>query len=171
VASRGCGSQPYVPRGPGSRPPGTTTWLRGARCTDPEEMPEKEAQPPAQNRHGGAPRGARPDRKGRRHPAGCPAYRVTVGQPGAAAPGRLSALRHSSSGWQIGKANSGSEKGVASREEKEKGETRNEKERFFVGWAKAHAEQWMAAPQTRSRAPCPRGRAIERADGVGTALR
>src|SRR5262245_15838787 len=36
-----------------------TTWLRGARCTDPEEMPEKEARPPAQNRHGGAPRGER----------------------------------------------------------------------------------------------------------------
>src|SRR5215813_5450778 len=35
------------------------TWLRGARCTDPEEMPEKEARPPAQNRHGGAPRGER----------------------------------------------------------------------------------------------------------------
>ena len=35
------------------------TWLRGARCTDPEEMPEKEARPPTQNRHGGAPRGER----------------------------------------------------------------------------------------------------------------
>src|SRR5215468_940342 len=35
------------------------TWLRGSRCTDPEEMPEKEARPPAQNRHGGAPRGER----------------------------------------------------------------------------------------------------------------
>jgi dienelactone hydrolase len=46
--------------GPGPRPPGTTTWLREARCTDPEAMPEKEARPPAQNRHGGAPRGARP---------------------------------------------------------------------------------------------------------------
>src|SRR6266436_2226367 len=32
-----------VPGGTGPRPPGTTTWLRGARCTDPEEMPEKEA--------------------------------------------------------------------------------------------------------------------------------
>src|SRR5262245_50836944 len=50
-----------APGGPGPRPPGTTTWLRGARCTDPEEMPEKEARPPAQNRHGGAPnRRARP---------------------------------------------------------------------------------------------------------------
>src|SRR5712691_9265574 len=36
------------------------TWPRGARCTDPEEMPEMEARAPAQNRHGGAPRGARP---------------------------------------------------------------------------------------------------------------
>src|SRR5262245_26366231 len=45
--------------GSGPRPPGTMTWLRGARCTDPEEMPEKEARPPAQNRHGGAPRGER----------------------------------------------------------------------------------------------------------------
>src|SRR5712672_2309129 len=29
----------------GHRPPGTTTWLRGARCTDPEAMPEMEARP------------------------------------------------------------------------------------------------------------------------------
>src|SRR6476469_10224048 len=34
------------------------TWLRGARCTDPEAMPEMEARPPAENRHGGAPRRA-----------------------------------------------------------------------------------------------------------------
>src|SRR3954452_23802713 len=43
--------------GPGHRPPGMMTWLRGARCTDPEAMPEMEARPPAENRHGGAPRG------------------------------------------------------------------------------------------------------------------
>src|SRR5215471_7592767 len=48
-----------APGGSGPRPPGIMTWLRGARCTDPEEMPEKEARPPAQNRHGGAPRGER----------------------------------------------------------------------------------------------------------------
>src|ERR1700716_2376863 len=46
--------------GPGHRPPGMRTWLRGARCTDPEAMPEMEARPPAKNRHGGAPRGERP---------------------------------------------------------------------------------------------------------------
>src|SRR6478735_8737305 len=46
--------------GPGHRPPGTMTWLRGARCTDPEAMPGMEARPPAENRHGGAPRGERP---------------------------------------------------------------------------------------------------------------
>ena len=46
--------------GPGHRPPGMMTWLRGARCTDPEAMPEMEARPPAENRHGGAPRGERP---------------------------------------------------------------------------------------------------------------
>src|SRR3954451_24147880 len=46
--------------GPGHRPPGMTTWLRGARCTDPEARPEMEARPPAENRHGGAPRGERP---------------------------------------------------------------------------------------------------------------
>src|SRR5262249_30151127 len=48
-----------APGGPGPRPPGTTTRPRAVRCTDPEEMPEMEARAPAQNRHGGAPRGAR----------------------------------------------------------------------------------------------------------------
>ena len=68
----------------GPRPPGTTTWLRGTRCTDPEEMPEMEARPPAQNRHGGAPRGERPDgAKGRA--TSRRAWITTV---------RLSALRH-----------------------------------------------------------------------------
>src|SRR6476620_7919477 len=56
--------------GPGHRPPGMTTWLRGARCTDPEGMPEMEARPPAENRHGGAPRGERPASWGAPHPAG-----------------------------------------------------------------------------------------------------
>src|SRR5262245_47139750 len=55
-----------APGGSGPRPPGTTPWLRGARCTDPEEMPEMEARPPTENRHGGAPRGERvpPDARG-----------------------------------------------------------------------------------------------------------
>ena len=48
-----------------------TTWLRGARCTDPEAMPEMEARPPAENRHGGAPRGERPASWDAPHPAGC----------------------------------------------------------------------------------------------------
>src|SRR3981081_2925977 len=46
--------------GPGHRPPGIRTWLRGARCTDPEAMPEMEARPAGENRHGGATRGERP---------------------------------------------------------------------------------------------------------------
>src|SRR5260370_41699428 len=45
--------------GPGPRPPGTATWPREARCTDPEAIPEKETRPPAPKRHGGAPGGAR----------------------------------------------------------------------------------------------------------------
>src|SRR5882757_10129204 len=40
------------PEGSGPRPPGITTWLRGVRCTDPQEMAEMEARPRAQNRHG-----------------------------------------------------------------------------------------------------------------------
>src|SRR6476660_1997405 len=67
VLNGGAGSGVLRPRlvtagsgGPGHRPPGMTTWLRGARCTDPEAMPEMEARPPAENRHGGAPRGERP---------------------------------------------------------------------------------------------------------------
>src|SRR3954468_6626100 len=76
--------------GPGHRPPGMTTWLRGARCTDPEEMPEMEARPPAENRHGGAPRGERP--------ASWDAPRLTRADPSRLANAtteivRLSALR------------------------------------------------------------------------------
>src|SRR6187397_3535331 len=63
--------------GPGHRPPGMTTWLRGARCTDPEEMPEMEARPPAENRHGGAPRGERPASWDAPHPAGADRSRLT----------------------------------------------------------------------------------------------
>src|SRR3954467_6080623 len=66
------------------------TWLRGARCTDPEAMPEMEARPPAENRHGGAPRGERP--------ASRDAPRLTSADPSRLANAtteivRLSALR------------------------------------------------------------------------------
>src|SRR3981081_1070326 len=86
------------------RPPGTTTWLRGARCTDPEAMPEKEARDPAENRHGGAPRGAPPSSKGGRHPAGCLARSVIAGLPGAAAPG---AFVGAPSGWRTKRSGEG----------------------------------------------------------------
>src|SRR5262249_16965841 len=36
VRPGGGGANPCAPGSPGSRPPGTTTWLRGARCTDPK---------------------------------------------------------------------------------------------------------------------------------------
>ena len=67
ILKGGAGSGVLRPRivtagsgGPGHRPPGMMTWLRGARWTYPEAMPEMEARPPAKNRHGGAPRGERP---------------------------------------------------------------------------------------------------------------
>src|ERR1700757_859827 len=45
----------------GPRPPGTTTWVRGARCArSGANAGEESAAPGAQNRHGGAPRGERP---------------------------------------------------------------------------------------------------------------
>src|SRR5438132_10563575 len=45
----------------GPRPPGTTTWVRGARCNrSGANAGERSAAPGAQNRHGGAPRGERP---------------------------------------------------------------------------------------------------------------
>src|SRR6476469_5305378 len=78
VLKGGAGSGVLRPRlvtadsgGPGHRPPGIMTWLRGARCTNPEAMPEMEARPPAENRHGGAPRGERPASWDAPHPAGC----------------------------------------------------------------------------------------------------
>src|SRR5262245_14704309 len=85
-----------APGGPGPRPPGITTWLRGARCTDPEEMPEKEARPPAQNRHGGAPRGERVPLDARRASLGADRRapkRATTEDL------RLSALRSPLTGW------------------------------------------------------------------------
>src|SRR5438128_4061566 len=44
VACRGGDSITVVSGGTGPRPPGITTWLRGARWTDPAQMPEKEAR-------------------------------------------------------------------------------------------------------------------------------
>src|SRR6516164_3628494 len=45
----------------GPRPPGTTTWVRGARCNrSGVNAGEASAAPGAQNRHGGVPRGERP---------------------------------------------------------------------------------------------------------------
>ena len=97
ILKGGAGSGVLRPRlvtagsgGPGHRPPGMTTWLRGARCTDPEAMPEMEARPPAENRHGGAPRGERP--------ASWDAPRLTRADPSRLANAttdivRLSALR------------------------------------------------------------------------------
>src|SRR4030088_3374512 len=48
--------------GLGPRPPGTTTWLRGASLhgSGREKLPEREPRPQTQNPHGGAPKGARP---------------------------------------------------------------------------------------------------------------
>src|SRR3954451_8719419 len=67
VLKGGAGSGVLRPRlvtagsgGPGHRPPGMMTWLRGASLYGSGGMPEMEARPPAENRHGGAPRGERP---------------------------------------------------------------------------------------------------------------
>ena len=63
------------------------------RCTAREEMPEMEARPQTQNRHGGAPKGARSSAEGRkgasqapgtrryRVPTGCRCIRAPVGAP------------------------------------------------------------------------------------------
>ena len=103
ILKGGAGSGVLRPRlvtagsgGPGHRPPGMMTWLRGARCTDPEEMPEMEARPPAENRHGGAPRGERP--------ASWDAPRLTSADQSRLANAtttqvRLSALRPPLLGW------------------------------------------------------------------------
>ena len=45
MASCGGGSQPLASGGPGPRPPGTTTWLREARCTDPGNAGDGSAAP------------------------------------------------------------------------------------------------------------------------------
>src|SRR5262249_35829987 len=107
VASRGFSRLvTLAPGGPGPRPPGTTTRPRGARCTGPEEMPEMEARAPAQNRRGGARRGARlpPETQGASQAPGVPRPEH-AGVPRHGTP-RLSALRHPS-GWRTKVANPG----------------------------------------------------------------
>src|SRR5436305_13071482 len=80
--------------GSGPRPPGTTTWLRGARCTDREEMPVMEARP--------RPKIAKAERREARVPiardagrlASAPAReRYSRASRCLASTGRLSALR------------------------------------------------------------------------------
>src|SRR5262249_1249034 len=56
------------PGGEGNRPSGTTTWPRGARCRQFRRKCRKPKRIPAQKRHGGAPRGARPFAEGRKAP-------------------------------------------------------------------------------------------------------
>jgi len=101
-----------APEGSGPRPPGTTTWLRGARCTDREAMPEMEARPRAENRHGGAPRGAASRSQGT-------SGRLASARPAAslqanrclASTGRLSARRHPSSAWSMDKTRAQTRRG------------------------------------------------------------
>jgi hypothetical protein len=78
-----------APGGPGHRPPGTIRpGCEELAARAAEEMLQTEARPPATNRHGGAPRGERTDRKVRVAP------RKRDNQTM-----RLSALRHPS-GWE-----------------------------------------------------------------------
>src|SRR5947209_11150736 len=66
---------------PGPRPPGTTTWLRGARCTDPEQMPEKEARDrsPKSPRWSAERRASPERRKAPRQASGVPRYDTPAG--------------------------------------------------------------------------------------------
>src|ERR1700730_14299108 len=48
VACCGFATRNRASAGPGPRPPGTRTWPRGARSTDPEEMPETRSAAPGQ---------------------------------------------------------------------------------------------------------------------------
>src|SRR5919198_4732411 len=73
-----------VPGGTGPRPPGTKTWLRGARCTDSGgNAGDGSADPGAKNRHGGAPGGVRPASWDARRLARRLACRVTCTPTGA----------------------------------------------------------------------------------------
>src|SRR6266478_5413561 len=92
VASCGGGSQPLVSGGPGSRPPGTTTWLRGARCTDPGNAGDGSAAPGEKPPRWSAERRASRV-MGRKAPRKRLTCRVMARPTGAEAPERFSALR------------------------------------------------------------------------------
>jgi hypothetical protein len=121
VASRGCGSQSQARE---VRYPARQALRPGC-----EELAVRIRRKCRRRKRGTRPKIATVERREARvpiardagHPAECPACRVTVGQPGAAAPGRLSALRHPSSGWR-------QKKRITNREREEaRGRRRNEK--------------------------------------------
>ena len=148
MASRGCGSQPYVPRGP--VPPARHYDLaaRSSREIGGNAGRGSAAPGPKSPRWSAERRASLPSSEGGRHPQGAwPATHFA----GRGCPLHPSGCRRSATPHWGDKQ----KKRVTSR--KRESERRDENEKFFVGWAKAHAEQWMAAPQTRSRAPCPRG--------------
>src|SRR6266702_5702977 len=89
VASCGGGSQLLAPGGPGPRPPGTTTWLRGARCTDPGNAGDGSAAPGEKPPRWSAERRASRV-MGRKAPRKRLACRVMACPTGAAAPERFS---------------------------------------------------------------------------------
>src|SRR5262250_3736273 len=83
-----------APGGPGHRPPGTIRpGCEELAARAAEEMLQTEARPPAENRHGGAPRGERPTSldawrlasawpaASRAGPDGCRCIRAPVGAP------------------------------------------------------------------------------------------
>ena len=96
MASRGGDSQSFAPGGSAPRPAGTTTRVRGARCNrSGSNSGEGKARRPAQNRHGGAPRG---ERLRETHGASQGVWRAALrhAPPVHRAPERISALRHPS---------------------------------------------------------------------------
>jgi hypothetical protein len=95
--SRGLRSQ-RRPGRCGTRPPGTTTRPRGARCIGPEEMPALEARTRARKSPGGAPQGARPGVIGTRDTSQVSLPIGNDGLPGAAAPGPFRRSARPSSG-------------------------------------------------------------------------
>jgi hypothetical protein len=155
--------------------------------------------PEAENRQGGAPRGARPDRKGRGAPRRVPGLQrhkrvhARLGRTLQANrvplhPGACRRSAHPSIGVATEEANSEYDVGRKEKGKKEKGKRRRKKtekkkwgEARFVGWAArastpvcdglwAHAERSTASPRARSRAPCPRVNGAAR-KRVGTARR